>query len=666
MRYKLFSVFMGMVLATLLSVCVCGAETPKSQARLPMGWWKSISVPDVPITKVHPTHPRIYVKDKPSADGSLTLAELRRRGTEAPWKNWIPRFTDDISSNAMKYLLIGDTAAADKAVAKLLQKYKPDADTTDGDDLEERCMAYDWLYAYPGFNAEKKKTAANEIATVADDLVKRLKTGGPHIFHTRMHAWANGIVFAGIALAGDHPKAAEYLNFGNRYWREKLFPSRWFLDGAWANGFGYGRKYLCRSTFAFLNVWKTATGENLWALIEKEQNDWARAMGMYLLYTHRPDGRYPAYGDSYNNDDEKFSCGLAMMASCGSRDPYLSGLVEVLHKKHALRCVEDHWNIYPLLFWDPSLPKKGPEDLPLGRVFGANALGAVVMRSGWGPTDSFVFYKCGNYIEDHGHFDQGGFEICRDQPLAVDSGSYAGGFNSNHRLQYYMQSVASNTLIICDPSNAKDTGNQRSHHWQGADCMDTYVARAECETGSILDFRNGPDYTSVVSDFTAAYEPSKVRSVTRSLVFLKGKYLIICDAVQPANVAQRVKFLLHYPTDATVVKNRITIDSGNSRLICDTLWPENAKLTKVAGFIVHGGGNHPPQASKEVKPDVGSGRVEVESNDANPVLLHVLTLGLKSITAETLKAKLQGRELSVDIAGKKISFDTSARTVTVK
>lgn len=638
---------------------------PAVSNRLPMGWWKGYQAPAVAAAKVYSGRPRIFLRDKAWGEGGLTLDALRTRATLDPWKGFIPRFTSDVSNLAMKYMLSGDKAAADAAVAKLLQKISYSADTSDGDDVEELCMAYDWLHAYPGFGAEQKKKAADSIAAAADEFIKRLNTGGPHIFHTRMYAWANGIVFAGIALAGDHPRAAEFLTYGYKYWREKLFPARWHLDGVWPNGFGYGRKYLARSTFAFLNAWKSGTGEDLWALIQREQNDWARAMVMFLIYTQRPDGQYPHYGDCFNSDDEKFSGGLAMLASCGTRDPFAAGLVDALHQKHALRVVEGHWNIYPLLFWDPALPRRQADELPFARMFGADAAGCAVMRGGWGAKDAHVFFKCGDFFESHGHFDQGSFEIFREKPLAVDSGAYAGPLGGNHRMKYARQSIASNTLSIVDTAEKDDPGWQRNCTWQGADTMETYLAHTAAEMGSIAAFRAATDHTVIVADMSAAYESTKAKSVTRSVVFLRGTHLIVCDVVQCAKPGIAVRFLLHYPTDASIDKTRTIIDNGPSRLSCDTLWPANAKIAKLPGFTVNDR-DYAPEAAVPSKEEAGAGRIEVETTEPLAILVHVLTIGAKDASAERGKAKVEGGEVKVEIAGRKITFSNGGKTVSVK
>ncbi|MFH1707557.1 MAG: hypothetical protein ABIF71_06545 [Planctomycetota bacterium] len=76
------------------------------------------------------------------------------------------------------------------------------------------------------------------------------------------------------------------------------------------------------------------------------------------------------------------------------------------------------------------------QDLPPSRYFSPGALGHVFLRSGFAKDDIFIAYKCGNYYDNHGHFDQGSFVInCRGN-LALDSGEYY-GFDSPHRLNYY-------------------------------------------------------------------------------------------------------------------------------------------------------------------------------------------------------------------------------------
>ena len=85
-----------------------------------------------------------------------------------------------------------------------------------------------------------------------------------HVFHTRPFAWANGVLFAGLALAPEERQGEDLAATGIEQYRTNLFPARRLQDGAWQNSMSYGRKYLVRSAFHAMMAWSSATGEDLW------------------------------------------------------------------------------------------------------------------------------------------------------------------------------------------------------------------------------------------------------------------------------------------------------------------------------------------------------------------------------------------------------------------
>ncbi|MCP5113038.1 MAG: hypothetical protein GY953_19595, partial [bacterium] len=204
------------------------------------------------------------------------------------------------------------------------------------------------------------------------------------------------------------------VDFGIRYYRERLIPSRRHLDGAWFNALSYGKKYMCRSVFSMFTAWRSATGESLW-------EEWTENMLYFLMYTLRPDHFFAGYGDIFNSMSESHQGTMRVVAQATSelRDEFGQGFLDEIRERWERPCYEWQSRWYQV-FEDPSIAARPRSDLPLSRLFGRDSLGLTVMRSGWGPDDTWVLFKCGDYGDNHGRFDQGHFEIYRKGQLAMD------------------------------------------------------------------------------------------------------------------------------------------------------------------------------------------------------------------------------------------------------
>ena len=215
-----------------------------------------------------------------------------------------------------------------------------------------------------------------------------------------------------------------------------------------------------------------------------------------------------------------------------------------------------------------------------------------------------------------------------------------------------------NTILVNDPNDSGDTGNQRVFQYQGAGNIKQYLGKKIAQTGDILEYRHESDYTYACGDVTAAYKSDRVRKFTRQIVFFKRKHLVVFDTVQVAKAGLRRRFLLHYPTDAKLQGKVATIDNGGSRLICQTLLPVNAKITKLPAYSVNGkiigfgGGVKFPEVG-------GNGRLEIEppSNAGTTTLfLNVLTVGPTGIRAPACKAESSGGSVTLTLEGSKLVF----------
>jgi hypothetical protein len=598
-----------------------------------------------PSDAIHPEHPRLFFRRQSWGRGGLTLAEVRKRG--AAFADGLAaeaiRSPEGAPNLAMHYLVAGNEDSARAAVRLMKRGISPgEWTTTQGDEIEAIAIAYDWLAgAWSGFPAEDRAEIQDLLLGSGNACVRALATGAS-IYHTRMYAWANGALFAGLALHGDRPEATALAGFGIRYYRERLMPARAHTAGAWFNALSYGKKYMCRSVFGFLTAWHSASGEDLWAAAKAGGNNWPETMLVYLLYMLRPDRRFAAYGDIFDSmwGSHQGTRRVVAQAVSETRNPYGQGFLREIEGYDR----ESRWY---QIFEDPAIPARPRAELPPVRLFGPDSVRAVVMRSGWGPADTWALFKCGDYGDNHGHFDQGHFEIFRRGQLALDS--FYGA----------KETIYHNTILVNDPEDPHDRGNQRMFSRQTHASLGAYLADPTVRTGTILDFRERDGTTSVLGDVAPAYPAARVKSFTRQVVFLDRKLFIVFDVVTAAETRFQRRFLLHYPATPAVEGRSVRWVSNGGQLIVRTMLPE-----KAARSMIVLGDRDRPVPFKNFQEWYPAGRLEVEPSaydSPTTVFLHVLAPGDEGDLAPDLDLRDDGSSYVLRAGSRELRFEKSGR-----
>lgn len=599
-------------------------------------------------SEIHSEHPRLFFRRQPWGDGGLTLAEVRRRGRAfadslGPGRQPPPEGAPNL---AMRYVITGEEEWAQQAIEQMKRGYSRDGEwtTTQGDQIEAIAIGYDWLRgAYENFTETDQRAVQQMLIDGAEDCRRRLGSGSS-IYHTRMYAWANAVLFAGLALHGDRPEAADFIDFGIRYYRERLIPARRHMAGAWFNALSYGKKYMCRSVFSCVTAWRSASGENLWEQARRHENDWLGQMLLYLMYTLRPDHRYAIYGDIFDSmwPSNRGTMRVVAQATAETRDPFGQGFLREL-KQHWGGPTYETESTWYQVFEDPSIPARPRSELPLSRLFSRDGLGAVVMRSGWGPDDTWILFKCGDYGDNHGHFDQGHFEIFRHGSLALDS------FYGAKTTEFH------NTILVSDPNDPADTGIQRQFSRQSHGTFAAYRADPVVETGDILGYRETGDTTYVLGDVSAAYPREKVHSFTRQVVFLNRSEFIVFDRVEVTVARYRPRWLLHYPSEPRIEGPRFSWTNGRGQLVVQTLLPRQAR-------IVAAPYEKPPgRFDQSFAP---KGRMEIAAPDADSNVtwfLHVLSPGAAGDAAPFCRLEEQDKAFVLRLRDAELAFDKNGR-----
>ncbi|MBW2454630.1 MAG: heparinase II/III family protein, partial [Deltaproteobacteria bacterium] len=314
----------------------------------------------------------------------------------------------------------------------------------------------------------------------------------------------------------------------------------------------------------------------------------------------------------------------------------------------------DSWML--ALFYDASLDGTAVEraSLPTARWHGQGSNDIAILRSGWGPDDTFLWVSCGDYFGAHQHYEAGSFQLFAHGLLTGSTGYYD-AFDSDHWQNYYSQhSVHANTLSIYQPgeffptlqslsdpgANVNDGGQRVLRRDENGTAypnpdLAAYLSHKDGppynETGDLVTFESAECHDYVACDVTAAYNSTsvatngntaKVSEVSRQFVFLRPELLVIFDRVEATDAAYEKRFLLHTLGDPQVDGNVFVTDNGGGRLIGQTLLPAQADIEVIANFAVEGT-PHPPSNTGN---ESGGTRLEISpaQEGARDYFLHVL------------------------------------------
>jgi len=232
------------------------------------------------------------------------------------------------------------------------------------------------------------------------------------------------------------------------------------------------------------------------------------------------------------------------------------------------------WSLYDVLCWSPQVTPERPTEL----AYREPSLGQVFARSDWSDEATWMSFNAGPHLDTHQHYDAGSLTIFRRADLIVDSGSFD-GFGSSHWYNYYVRTVAHNTITVTDPSERwkgiwggvpddradNDGGQRTAAPLSPAPTLDEYLAnRTAYDQARIALYGQGPWGVYARADLTNAYQnPAyqstrpggaknrvKVTHVERELVYLRAgdrgrDTFIVYDRVVAADPAFKKAVLWH-------------------------------------------------------------------------------------------------------------------------
>ena len=513
-----------------------------------------------------------------------------------------------------------------------------------GDDQHVRtrlqALAYYYDLCFSALRAEEKIAVQDAIIRHIEwlDKKKYLKSenyGGGHQHYAVISA-----IIGCLSIYHESPVAREWLPLLERQMKDGFLPFFSYLakdDGGFHMWWEYGRYYI-QDELEFYTIWKNATGEDLFV-----QNAWLNNTFEYLLYGLRGDLTYWGTGDNHAREvklnDSMIFNGLA--SQYGNK--YSQYLTQKLNSLRKWPGVDELF--YEFLWRDETVVlsllrvylwlKNLSESVPMFFGKGGTA-GVFVFREGWNDDNVAALFKCTpTYFFNHSHRDANSFEIWYKGDLAVDSGYYD-AYGSEHWFNYYIRTIAHNTVLIFDPQEkianwdkikSNDGGQRFSQHSheQPYNVEDLKNEAFHVADSSLVE--DNENYALAVGDATRSYSPKKCELFKRYFLWLKKvdgwnhPVIVVLDRVISTKPEFKKTWLLHSINKPQVKDGLITIINGDGKLWCQVIEPKDYKIEIVGGpgreFEVQGV-NYPPKTRKEKDVQKWAGSWRIELSEKNP------------------------------------------------
>jgi heparinase II/III-like protein/uncharacterized protein DUF4962 len=542
-------------------------------------------------------------------------------------------------------------------------------------------IAYDWIY--DDLDERTRKAFQERLVKEIGESVKHYKEIRVSPYNDMGYIRLGDTFVVGtIALGADHPKGIDYLQFAEDVILNKYLPVWKQIigeGGGWHEGIEYLERGVGALVYPILASWGSATGRDFF-----KENPGLEDFVYFPIYANRPDYTPVRIGDVANCVRISFPDLLSL--SVVYDNPYgrwAAYEFQRYGKKVPSGFSPSGWPWGKPDLFDALLKSPG-EGLPLAHHF--KGWGVVAMRSDWTEDAVYATFRAGDNFWSHQNFDSGAFTIYHKGALAIDSGTYSSGYNSEHHINYAMQTIAHNCLTITDPKDyyprakralPNDGGQRRvgSLYNRSPDDINDWLAEVEdYEMGDITTFDSEKEYTYIKADITAAYQNNKsgngdyrhrtkrLNLYERDFLYLRPDLFVVVDYVKAMNKKFKKKWLLHTINEPVVdndvvsatraerVKNWDVWNSSlkyrssdkkyyqyHGRLFIKTMLPKDIEIEKVGGpgheFEVDGVNHNKAQKGKTIQPnpvsgpsEPGSWRIEISPKKAqkDDLFLNVL------------------------------------------
>jgi hypothetical protein len=428
------------------------------------------------------------------------------------------------------YWHTGDEAHARAFAAHLsswMEQHPPKAGLNWMSSLEVAFRAISWLWSLHFFKDSPHLTP--QLYTRA---LKYLHLHGRHLEkylstyyspNTHLTGEALGLYYLGASLP-ELRRAPRWRETGSRILVGQL-ARQVRPDGVYFEQASYYQRYTADFYTHFLLLARAAG--------EPADADVRPALGAlcdHLMHLTLPDGTTPFYGDDDGGrlaplDDrppEDFRATLATAAAVLARPDY-KHVAGPASEETLWLCGTAGLRAFDVL--DARPPAE------LSRAFPAG--GYYVMRDGWTRASSYMLIDCGPHGTDncgHAHADALSFTLAsRGQTFLIDPGTYS--YTGSRELRDYFRDTAAHNALVVDgtPSSVADGPFSWAH-------------AARCEAREWLSRPRFDFFAGAHDGYARLPDPVEHR---RSVLFLKGDYLIVCDAAR-ARARHRYELYFHF------------------------------------------------------------------------------------------------------------------------
>lgn len=589
---------------------------------------------------------------------------------------------------AIAYVVEGNKVegrtVVDLALKHFIDKPVRTGHVTFGHDLAKCAIAYDLCYDL-WTAAERERFRKYVHATIAANPNEE-----PSVFHNGWYGYKHwGYGMAGYALMHDDPEAATILKNLERDYLNLAAPALRLAGngGGWAEGY-YIHFWLFEWMF-FCETARIVEGLDYYAAAPEffEQRATAAMFEFYppvmkpspvpaayatatvkpIGVSRRPIPMGDGAGRHVTYERDKTLTVLRMLVNRHRSDPAYQAVhaFNLQTPDVALAC-----NLYMAFLWNDTTVQSGNLDsVKLSHV--STGAGHVYARSSWKEDATHFFFRCGNRVTAHQHLDNGHFVIFKNEELLGDGGHYDSWVDS-HVINYYIRTIAHNTLLIEDPSEewegirgtpaAENDGGQAFEgtrsglHQNGGVCMvsEWEAHRDLLEIGQLTAYQDRGSYLYTAGDFTKSYSAKKAKCVTRQIVFLRPGTFVIFDRVEATDATFRKKFLLQPMTVPEKRGAHWVVTNGRGRLFIQTLSPADAKVELYHGDTLYsyGGKQFTPVVENCPAP---SCRIEISAGPGSApakfqYFLHVLKATDSTVAdVAPASAEREGNEVVVRI-----------------
>lgn len=614
------------------------------RADLHQGWVATLLTPpdrysDQPLDgRLRGQHPRILLPELAEWDGRGLPAVMQQRlalykSQGIAVDDYPPCQGDSPLRHAVCWVSTGNERAGENGIDRLpsARLELPSASGEYGN-AWELALAYDLLSLHPRMTPQVRDQVEQTLASRLRDYLVLLDGDSASLWHGRSSLAAQAWLSAVVLTPGlrDHD---ELIRRAQAHFRQTVQALR--LTEAWPEGYNYWI-----NTRAF--VLTLAAASYLNGLDDAQYAETVRnaleRVGLWTIYTTRPDNRVEGLGDEGPRTDLKDETRRVIdLIAQLTRKPVFATYSRYLEALHGRESYYRGYRWGFRLLNDPTVEPlpgikagtlTGLDDwLPRTELFGRGAMNLFIARSGWGPTDTMITLRAGGTFTHHGHYDAGHFTLFKGAPLAITNATYSGSITAPHRLHYGMRTISKNSLLILRPGeeikpsrlmqrNIIDGGQRivmptgsavRSvEHWLANLHRNKHV-----EGGAVTGLQTEPNTFAFIStDLTDAYDNArydsqgrggKVKRITRELLYLFDEdRVLIHDQVAATDPAFVQKWLLHTldrpnlanalpfvgTADAGILQSdadRFSVTHGQGRVDVARILPEQAIIRLVGG-----------------------------------------------------------------------------------